>query len=141
MMPSQSLPWCVLNLGMQCFKCSTVTICTGCFSASLEVQKQKSPLSKYTPYITLLTHACDLMCVCVCVCMSTYTRVSVDMAPYEHTKKSQLTVTNQTIVLTFSSPNDLDKSYNMADGHRITVCHPKYNTWMLMKHELLLNEI
>jgi len=34
--------------------------------------------------------------------------VSVDMAPYEHTKKSQLTVTNQTIEHTLSSPSDLE---------------------------------
>jgi hypothetical protein len=60
--------------------------------------------------------------VCVCVC------VSVDLAPYKHTNKSQLKVTNQKIAHTFSSPNDLKKSYNTAARPRITVCDPKHNT-------------
>jgi hypothetical protein len=49
-------------------------------------------------------------------------------------------VTSQTIRSTFSAPNYLKKSYNMATGLRLTVYNSTYNTQMLMKQELLFNK-
>lgn len=134
MMPSRSLPWCVLNLGMQCFKCYIVIICTRCFSTWLEVQKQKSlNVQEHTEHY--FTDTC--MWFDMCVRMSAYGHVCVWVCVSRHGsiwtyKKSQLKVTNQTNARTFSSPHDLKKSYNRAAGPWIMVCHPKYNTWMLM---------